>query len=200
MSEKKFLLRISELLQKREGRLVGRCVVCGFESAHGHPVDFSENFCGWSFLQEGNLICEYCYPLCRESQEYRRKSWVISGIGVSFLKKEEVLNLVLNPPKPPFAMYVTKTGKKQGFLQLVNRVNYSRENYVLAFDDELINVSVVKAKKFCKLIEEARKKGFTKKELLNSPSTNRWKDRGLCEKIMVLTKNPLWRLMVYANK
>jgi hypothetical protein len=96
-------------------------------------------------------------------------------------------------------MYITKTGKKQGFLHLINRVNYSRDRYFIAFDDELIFVEREKLKEMLLLAEQARKLGFSKSDLI-SPSVKRWMHREICERILEFSGNPVWQVVVYAIK
>ncbi len=192
---KEYILRASKFFPKIDGHLKGRCIICGFSTDKGHRIDFSDNFTAWNLLQQGDCVCEYCYSLI-SNQDYRRKSWIAHIGGVTFLKRTEILPTMLNPPVP-FAMYVTKTGKKQGFLHLINRVNYSKHRYFIAFDDELIFVDRRKLEYFISLAKTARMLKFTKSDLL-SPSVKCWKHRKICEEIMKVRDNPLWRLVVYA--
>jgi CRISPR type IV-associated protein Csf1 len=195
-----YLLRITELLPATEGKEAGQCVACGFRSDKGNKIDFSDNFLGWNQFQSGSILCEYCYTLCRSSQDYRRRSWVLSRDGIRFIRREEIIGCILEPPEPPFAIYLTETGQKQGFLSLISRPNFSRTRYILAFDDKLVNVEAGQARKFHDIISKARDMKFTKTELMSSPSAHRWKDREICEQIMQFSKNPLWQVIVYASK
>ncbi len=175
----------------------GRCIICGRETEHGHKIDFSENFTMWSALQEGEVICEYCYTLAR-NQEYRRKSWVADKDGIRFLKREEILSTLLEPPEPPFVIFITKSGKKQGFLLLTNRVNYSRDRYFIAFEDQLIFVERALLKRMVEVVRKARELKFSKTELLQGPKTHHWQYSELCEEILSFLRNPLWEVVVYA--
>jgi len=198
MELKKYLLRASEFFEPTGGGSVaGKCIICGFPTDRGHSIDLSGNFTAWNLLQEGNCICEFCYTLLK-NQDYRRKSWIASLNGVEFLKREDIPPIMLDPPTP-FAMYVTKTGKKQGFLHLINRVNYSKDRYFIAFDDELIFVERDKLEEMVKLAQHARDLGFSKSDLI-SPSTKRWEHREICEKILEFSGGPVWQVVVYAVK
>jgi len=195
MMLKEYMLRASEFFPPNEGCVKGRCIICGFSTDRGYKIDFSDNFTAWNLLQQGDCICEYCYTLIK-NQEYRRKSWIATTGGVRFLKRTEILPTMLNPPVP-FVMYVTKTGKKQGFLHLINRVNYSKYKYFIAFDDELIFVDRRKLEHLVNLAKTARMLKFSKSDLI-SPSVKCWKHREVCEEIMKVRDNPLWRVVVYA--
>jgi len=188
--------RLSDFFPPTEGNSKGTCVLCGRETDKGHPVKFSANFTAWSLLGAGNCICERCYTIVND-QTYRRKSWVATTDGIQFLTRKDVLPTLLDPPEPPFAIYVTKSGKKQGFLQLMNRVSTSRDTYYVAFEDSLIFVDRMKIKEMAEVAKEARKLKFTKSDLVN-PSVKRWEHEGLCEKILRYRSNPLWEVVVYA--
>lgn len=188
---------LSDFFQPKEhGKIKGDCVVCARKTDHGLDVDFSDNFMSWNLLFEGNCICPNCYELTR-NQDYRRTSWVASRNGVEFLRRDEILRFLQRPPRPPFAIYITKTGKKQGFLKLVMKVALTKKNYFVAFDDNLIYVDGG-LKGMIRLARGAIKLGFYKRELLNGPNVRHWKHRQLCDQITHNLKNQLWGLVVYA--
>jgi len=188
--------RLSDFFPPYEGSLQGTCVLCGRETDKGHPVKFSSNFTAWSLLGAGDCICERCYTLIND-QTYRRKSWVISSKGIKYLTRKDVLPTLLEPPEPPFSIYITKTGKKQGFLQLMNRVSLSRNTYYVSFEDSLIFVDRKELAEMVKVAKEARKLKFTKSDLVN-PSVKRWEHEELCRKVLRYKGNPLWQVVVYA--
>ncbi|CAI1494226.1 conserved protein of unknown function (plasmid) [Thermococcus nautili] len=196
-SEEGVILYLSDLLQPEKGDKAGVCVVCGRETKHGHSIPFSEKFTNWPQLQAGEVICEHCYPLVK-NQDFRRHSWVLSKEGVRFLKRDEVLDVLLNPPEPPFGIYVTKTRKKQGFLRLVTRTNYSRSRYFIAFDDELIFVDRAVLKEMVEVGRKALELGFTKTELLSGPKIAHRVYSDIVKKIEEFRGNPLWEVVVYA--
>jgi len=191
------ITRISEFFKPLCGEQRGICIVCGTKTDAGNDIDFSSNFTSWSLLQEGSCICEYCYTLCR-SQDYRRKSWVASESGVRFLDRTEILPTLLNPPAPPFAIYLTKSGKKQGFLHLITRPSYSINRYFIAFEDKLILIDRTMLEKLITIVKQARELKFSKTELMTTPHTNKWEHRQLCEQIIKYNKNPMWEVIVFA--
>jgi len=189
-------MKLSDLFPPSPGNVGGKCIVCGRMTKSGHRIDFSDNFTMWALLQEGDCICEHCYTLCRD-QKYRRKSWVATKDGIKFLEKKDLLSTLLSPPNPPFAIYITKSGKKQGFLLLVKRPSLSRDRFFIAFEDSLVWVDRKKLEEMVAVAEAARKLKFRKSDLLD-PSTKCWVHRDLCEKIVEFRKNPLWEVVVYA--
>ncbi|MGV9198093.1 MAG: hypothetical protein ACOC4M_04575 [Promethearchaeia archaeon] len=120
----------------------GTCVVCGRETEIGREIDYSANFTKWNLLNAGDCICPHCYELTR-NQDYRRSMWIAARDGITKFKKKDMLTHILNPPAPPFAMYLTRTWQKQGFFKLIsNGLNYSRENYTTALDMQVIHVNL----------------------------------------------------------
>jgi CRISPR type IV-associated protein Csf1 len=188
---------ISQFFPPTEGNKSGTCIVCGTTTDKGNKIDFSANFTAWSLLQHGDCICEYCYTLCR-TQDYRRKSWVANKEDIKFLQRSEILQTILNPPNPPFAIYITKTGKKQGFLHLINKPAFGKDRFFIAFDDKLIFIERKLLKELTAIAKKARELKFTKTELLTEPSPHRWENRLLCEQILKYNKNPMWEVVVFA--
>lgn len=185
------------------GPIEGNCVVCGRLTHQGLEIDFSKRFTNWNLLQGGNCICPSCYELTR-NQSYRRSMWVVNKEGITFFKKKEMLYHILNPPEPPFAMYLTRTWKKQGFFKLINKINYSRDNYTTTLDMQLIQVNREKATEMKEIAEALRKEKITKTELTSGQFySHRYDilDPSLIYKIkQEYIKNPLWELIVYAVK
>lgn len=192
---------LSDFFEAREeGVLEGRCVVCG-RVGRGFPARFPESFTAYAWLQGGSIICSKCKAML-ENQDLRRRSWVAFFENgkpvVRFLSRNQVLNVLLNPPNPPFAIYVTRTGKKQGYLQLANRVSFSRNIFYVAFDDLLINVRRDVLEKYVKLARKALALGFRKKDLTGGCSVKAWLNREVCFKIEKVRGDPLWELVVWA--
>ena len=192
------ILRLSDFFPptKPERRVHGTCVLCGRDTHEGHPVKFSANFTAWNLLHAGNCICQNCYTIIH-NQEYRRKSWVATKEGIKFLSRKEILPTLLKPPEPPFSIYITKSGKKQGFIQLMNRVSTSRDGYYMSFEDSLILVDRVELTKMVEVAKKARELKFTKSDLVNPP-VKRWEHVELCKQILRYNKNPVWEVVVYA--
>jgi len=192
------VLKLSDFLPPTpcENPVEGRCVVCGREGG-GHKSKFSSNFTAYSLLQAGNMICPRCYTLLHD-QKYRRTSWVLSEKGYQQLKRNEVIKTLLNPPEPPFAIYLTRTGKKQGYLHLVDRVSWDRENYFIAFDDQLIPVIRSELEEMAEIARKARELKFSKSELRGDIKVKHFEHRDLCGKILEFAGNPLWEVVVWA--
>jgi len=182
------------------GDIEGSCIVCGRTTEDGHKIDYSANFTKWNLLQAGNCICPSCYELTR-NQDYRRSMWIATNEGITKFKKEDMLQHILNPPEPPFGIYLTRTWQKQGFFKLIDKVNYSKKNYFTALDMQVIYVNLKTAKKMAELGQKLREKNVTKEELETGElSAHRYKDidLSLVEQVKEYAKQTLWSLIVYA--
>jgi len=182
------------------GELEGSCIVCGRSTEQGHKIDYSANFTKWNLLQAGNCICPNCYELTR-NQDYRRSMWVATKEKITRFKKENMLEYILNPPDPPFGIYLTKTWQKQGFFKLINKVNYSKKSYFTALDMQIIRVDLSLAKEMADIGQKLREKRVTKEELETGELyAHRYKeiDLSLVEKVKEYAKQKLWSLIVYA--
>jgi len=180
----------------------GKCVVCGRFSKKGHPIDFSPNFTMYSVLEGGNIICEYCRSML-DNQDLRRHSWIAYIVdGEKILEKldrKRVLEYLCDPPNPPFVIYVTRTGKKQGYLMLVNRVNMSRNFYNIVWDDVLIPVFRDRVVFYHTVVKNALEKGLRKSELLHGCMVKNWDKRDICCMVEKYRGDILWRLVVWAS-
>ena len=139
-----------------------------------------------------------CAALCRDRNS-RTKNWLKSKDGITFFKRDGILEHLESRKKIPFTFYTTSTYKTQGFLYLMSRPNYSNDKYIVGHDREQIPVEQKWIAPMLDVIRKAREKKFTKSELSTGIlHTHRWKDRTLCEKIIQLARKPMWRLLVFA--
>jgi CRISPR type IV-associated protein Csf1 len=195
------VMYLSDFFEPQEyGDIEGSCIVCGRITDEGLEIDYSSNFTKWNLLEAGNCICPNCYELTR-NQDYRRSMWISTKEGITKFKKDDMLGYILNPPEPPFGMYLTRTWQKQGFFKLINKVNYSRHHYFTALDMQVIRVDLDEAKKMAELGETLRDEGITKEELETGEfRPHRYKDISLqlIEQVKEFANQKLWRLIVYA--
>jgi CRISPR type IV-associated protein Csf1 len=204
------MLTLSKLICKaREvtlelGNVAGTCVFCGCDTERGYSNTLiSSNFTAGDRLGGGNTVCPECLYVYNEPT-YRKRAWVVTESTFAEVKRENAKELLLNPPDPPFVIYLTQSWKKQGFVNLINRVQESKSNYTIGLDYDLIEVNTEKLEEYCTLISEILEKKVTKTEL----STGQFKaksyeklgyDMELIEKIKTLVGNPLWNLAIFVS-
>lgn len=197
------LLCSSRGITPDKGTLTGSCILCGLETECGHKAELKDTFTAYDLIQGGTCICPECWHVYNE-QMYRKRAWVVTPSTFTEVKRDSAKELLLNPPEPPFVMYLTQTWKKQGWLNLINRVQESKSNYTIGLDYDLIEVNTEKLEEYCTLISEILEKKVTKTEL----STGQFKaksyeklgyDMELIEKIKTLVGNPLWNLAIFVS-
>mgnify|MGYP000906716640 CR=1 FL=1 len=203
------MLTLSELICKSRGiipepgTVSGTCVFCGCETDNGHSRKvISDNFTAWDRLGSGDVVCPGCNHIY--TTRLYKNMWAVNETEFRELKKVDLKQVLLTPPKPPFIIYLTQTYKTQGWLNLINRVQESKTNYVIGFDYNLIRVDTKKLEEYCNLITELLEKKIMKTEL----STGQLKaksyeklgyDMELIEKIKTLVGNPLWDLTIFVS-
>jgi len=190
--------------EPERGSKQGVCCICGKETKEGHKVPFSDNFTGYSFLIHGDCACPYCWTFFK-TQDFRRRSWVATAKEVRFLKRNEVREVMLEPPEPPFFIYVTQSGQRQGWLSALRYISYSRERFFISTDwVGHFMVDRQLAKQMDNLIWLLRDKKISKTALRTGQYSMKqyrlaieggWQD--LIEEARRYVKNPLWEVMVY---
>jgi len=191
------IFRTSQFFPPTNGDVHGTCVVCGFATERGHKVDFSS-----LTISHRGIYCKKEIASVNSAILSAETSSIVGSLGLPLPNtsdfRTEILKYLTEPPHPPFAIYITKSGKKQGFLHLINRVNYSRERYYLAYEDTLLFVTRSDLVEMADVAAKARALKFSKKELLTEPTVKHWEHRELCEQIIEFSKNPVWEVVVYA--
>ncbi len=197
---------ITELCIKKpvEGNIQGICCICGKETGKGHKVPFSDSFTGYSFLIHGDCACPHCWTFFK-TRDFRFKSWVANSDGVRFLKRLDIRVVILFPPEPPFFLYITQSGQRQGWLSALKLINYSRDTFIISTDwaghfmaDREIAFAMdiliwrLREKKISKTA--LRTGGYTMKQTRLAIEGG-WHD--LIETARGYMKTPLWEVMVY---
>lgn len=192
---------------KDTGNIKGICCVCGQKTNEGHKPCFSDNFTGYSYLTHGDCMCPYCYMFFKD-QSFRKKSWVATSEGVKFLKRLECKDVILNPPEPPFFLYITQTGQRQGWLSAMKLINYNKEKFYISTDwvgHFLVNMlevnyidSLLRILRKEKVSKTALLLGDYNLKLYRKAMEEGW-DRLLGEAKNQI-KNPLWEVMVYVTE
>ena len=207
------LLTLSELvinarnIECESGGIEGTCCMCGNETKEGHIPKFSDRFTAGSKLCYGEVICPECKAFF-ENQEHRRKTWIVTEDFFEVLDRKKAREHILNPPKPPFFIYLTKGGQKQGWLGHFNKLNYSTEIYQICceWSDSLIQCNKSTAVEMDKLITELRSRKVSKTELLTTEYKMKTYEKAIknnFENLLESTKqyknNPLWEVMLHVS-
>lgn len=189
-----------------QGSLTGTCCVCGKPTQTGFKRPFSEKFVGYAYLHFGNCLCPHCYAFFKD-QTFRLKSWVATSQDVMFLTREACLQTLLDPPTPPFAIYLTQSMQRQGWLGGLHCVNYDRDKFYLLTDFAgQVLIARKEAEQINTLIQTLRTKKISKEQLLSGKFKmytyqkaleEGWQN--LLEAVRPYIKTPLWEVIVYVN-
>jgi len=152
-------------------------------------------------LQGGSCICPMCWFVYK-TQRFRQSMWVASLAGTRFFKHGDARAILLDPPDPPFAIYLTRTWKKQGWLLLMNRVNLDRDRFLVAEDERLIAVSRADLRLKSELADGMLRQGLTKTTLLEGRLSayqfTRLRDPRTAERLLAEVRgDPVWELAVW---
>lgn len=130
-------MTLPELLRLAEpGTDAGTCYICGRTTETGWRGGPSDSFTAWAGCYAGEVTCEGCHALLKDAR-YRRYTWLATPGELRIAdagRRGWVWPTVCDPPEPPFAMYLTTGGQKQGWISLVNYVSESRESYYIGTD------------------------------------------------------------------
>ena len=194
--------------RKIEGIRRGVCIVCSEFTEYGVEPPVSNNFMGWNQFFTGNCMCPECAVLFSD-QTFRKKSWVASPGYFETFKNDQALQILLNPPPPPFFIYIAKIGQRQSWLSCLrlvasnpNRYWFSHENYSspIFFERE-------RAEVFAEMARQGLNMGIPKSELTKAEfSAQTWKKvlkNGDTDFLYSLGKNkndPLWEVIVDVSR
>ena len=202
-------VKLSQLINRPvEGNLRGYCVFCGTKTERGSPLSkvVSNNFSAFPLLGSGDTVCEYCAGVFL-NQDFRKRSWVATEGVVEFGKLKEIGQKIFDPPPPPFVIYLTKGGQKQGFIRALSEgVSFSRERFYVYTDwiDIPVFVDSTTAEEYRHTAESLLQRKVTRTELLTgqfTPKTWRkaieggWEE--LLEEIQGYARNPLWEVVCH---
>ena len=139
------------------GELEGECCICHKHTNTGFKKKFGGNFTCADYVSTGNVICPECQYLVRNSNEYRRTMFLLTEDELIKFKKKEAKDIVLNLPRKPFYLYLTKTWQKIGWIRMnevYNTGNHEHLNILVDYD--IINTNMETLKEHYQFIEPLR--------------------------------------------
>lgn len=188
----------------------GICYVCGRITDTGWEEAPSDNFTAWSQIYRGTVMCEECRPIFKDRQ-MRMRSWCLSRAGCELQTKDNpgmIWAYLLEPPEPPYAIYVTQGGQKQGWISLGRYVSTSRVSYWVGTDwtDRPVRMTVAHVRELAPLLARMRERKTPKQVLLDgqfsSGAYERAMREGWEEDIMLCRDqvgDPRWEVAVRAH-
>ena len=201
-------MTLSELLPTEfvaYGDHAGICAACGKTAQRAHPYSMPDTFTAAYKLYIGDALCPRCFALFK-TKSLRTRSWVLTPNNLRHIERKEWLRALLEPPEPPFALYLTLGGKKYGFLSLIHRVSLNRDRYWLATDwhETALYMQRSRLYELAALAQSLRERGVPKTQLLTEPSPTTlakavkegWE--GLLQQARAQQGDPHWEVIVYA--
>ena len=121
------------------GDVAGQCLVCARETPYGHAPALPKTFLDSPLLCEPpkdspSNFCRSCWHLLC-NKEYRLHSWLVTTDTFEFLPRSGVRRVLDDIPSPPFALYLTTSRRKHGWLRV--RVVESTSRIPLTIDEGL---------------------------------------------------------------
>jgi CRISPR type IV-associated protein Csf1 len=146
-----------------------KCWLCGADTyGYGTPVrkTIKPTFTDVPFSREprSRSICRAC-TWALSYRELRNYSILATTDGLYHPSREELRNIVLDPPKPPFVLCIAASGQK--WLHFKAKVNYSRNKFIVQFEDIGVPVSPAVFAETIEPVEILYNNGFIKDEILN---------------------------------
>jgi hypothetical protein len=191
----------SRHLTPDQGTAPGTCCICGSYTDHGYEWTDTGTFTTFQFILGGDVVCPACWHI-KKSRDYRCSMWWVNEKEFRQFKFEEARYALQNPPEPPFAIYFTRTWKKQGWINLVNRANHSKDRFVVGFDYDVIEVDACKRDQHFQFIDDLFQQGLRKTEILAGivqPRSCEKIDRETHERLQELRGDPLWDLCAWVT-
>ena len=188
----------------------GTCYVCGRQTDRGWAEAPSDNFTAWSQIYQGRVMCEHCRPVFKDRQ-FRQRSWVASPVGIQFASKDTptlLWDTMRDPPNPPFVVYITAGGQKQGWIVLGRYPSTSRERFWVGTDwtDRPVLIERAWVHEQAALLGRMRERKTPKQVLLDGQfSSGAWSKAMAegwtddIEAVLSRVGNPRWEVVVRAH-
>lgn len=113
--------------QALTGDVAGRCYICALDTEQGQRRPPSDMFTAWASCAQGDVLCPDCARTLNW-RDVRMFSWLATPEGVRFEGRGDrqwLWDVLMDPPDPPFAVYVTQGGQKQGWISGARQVTTS---------------------------------------------------------------------------
>lgn len=150
-------------------------------------------------------MCPHCWAVF-DNASYRRKSWIATSNNFLHIKRQEAIDYLLNPPQPPWYLYISTSGQKQGWLTAIHKVNHGRENFWLSIEsqEQPIRTSIRETGSLYEIVKGLMLLKIPKGEMMTGQfSAKSWEKaiknntEQLLRSAQKQAKKPIWEVMVY---
>jgi len=123
--------------------------------------------------------------------------WILVGDEVRILSKDELLNVLKDPPVGSL-IYVKSSGRKYGFLRALRFASTRTHAAICGEDEGLVIVQRSWLSRLVNLAVKAYSTFKRKEALLEGCRASDWLNRELCEEVEKVRGDPAWRIVVRA--
>lgn len=205
-------MKLHELLIMSEpGTEAGTCYLCGCDTDVGWREVPSDSFTAWASCYGGDVQCPGCHAMLKDKR-FRMYTWLATPANLMIAdagNRAWVWRTLCSPPEPPFALYITQGGQKQGWIGLVNYVSESRQSFAVGTDwtDRPVNLRLAWITERAAMLDRLRGHKIPKAVISGGvvwsmSHLRRLDDDGLLddyETARALAGDPRWEVMVHAH-
>lgn len=152
-------------------KLKGICCFCAHEKK-GYAANkvLAKEFTQYQALElYGTIICDDCCKLYK-TRAIRNKHWIVTSSSLQFLQRSQIKEILLNPPSGPWAIYITESHKRHGWIRGLATVNHSKTNFTIIHEDFLCDATLSKVTLLIDHIESLLKHGLSKTQIRGNGS------------------------------
>lgn len=194
------------------GQTKGTCCMCGAYTEKGNPKKFGSNFTCADYLEPGDVICEYCQYLVKNSNTYRRTMFILTENKFYKFKKDEIKEVLFNlPTDEDFYVYLTQTWQKLGYVLMNKARNTPGTGTVtVVMDYDVITYQQEQLEQYYKIVRQLRECKISKEVISNArlelhhlrrltETYGKQEALQLLHKIEEMKDNPVWELAIYVS-
>lgn len=166
--------------QPLTGDVPGICYICGLGTDRGQRRPPSDVFTAWASCTQGDVLCPDCAATLNY-RDVRMFSWLVTPDAFRVSGRGDrgwLWDAIQDPPEPPYALYITRGGQKQGWISGVRQIAMSRATIPVLTDwtDRPVILRRVDWETMSPLVMRLREAGLSKRALIQGEYTaNQWK-------------------------
>lgn len=190
------------------GNAVGTCYICSLPTEHGQRRAPSAAFTAWASCGSGDVLCPDCAATLNW-RDVRMFSWLAAPDGVRFEGRGDrgwLWDVFAAPPDPPYAVYVTKSGQKQGWISGVRQIATAQSIPVMTdWTDRPVMLRQSDWDAMAPLILSLRERGLSRNALNGAMTPSQWRAAiregydGEVRRAHQYIGDPRWEVLVHVS-
>jgi len=118
----------------------------------------------WAHVRGADYVCAGCV-WCLSYKTLRNYSILATHDGLKHPSRNEIAEILLNPPEPPWLLCIAVSGQK--WLHFKGKINYGNDRYTVNFEETQVIVEPKTYDRIFEVTERLYNGGFTKDEIEN---------------------------------